>query len=99
MLHDLDAPAQVLLNPRLARPRVALIQPDMRQEAERLFHALENLRDRRAILDISGMNLRCEHQAKGVNQEMPLAARELCPVVPTNAAHTRGLDRLTIHDE
>jgi len=103
MLHDLDAPAQVLLDPRLARPRVALIQPDVRQAAERLLHALEELRDRSAILDISGMDLRFEHQAKrhpgGTRQEMSLVARELlATIVAADTANAGCLDRLAIHD-
>src|SRR5690606_5440807 len=99
VLHDLDRPAQLLLDPGLAGAGVALVDPDVPQPGELLGGALQEERHARPVPDRRVVDRGPQHQPLGLDQEVALAAADpLGPVVAAHPTDRRGLDRLAVDD-
>jgi len=99
MADNLDRPAQVLLDPFLACPRVALIRPDMLETRERSGDVVQEERYCGAILRIGGVHPRPEDEAEHIHEQMSFSPGELLrPVVTAHAPDARRFDRLTVDD-
>ena len=93
MADDLHGPAQLLLDPFLACPRVPLIGPDMLQTRKLLCGTLQNKRHCGAILGVGGVYRRTQHEPQHIDQEMTFPPRELFrPTVAANASDARRFD-------
>jgi hypothetical protein len=83
----------------MARADISLIVPGMGKTPESLPRSLQYLSYGCAILDIDSVHRRSEHQAEGIDQEVPLATAEILgTLVRADPTHARGLDRLAVHD-
>src|SRR5262249_50572379 len=56
VLHHLDGPAQLTLDPRLPAARVALVNPDVAQPWELLRHPSQQEWDRGAVLELGAVD-------------------------------------------
>src|SRR5918911_1371627 len=99
VLHDLDAPAEVLLDPLSPAAGVALVQPHVLQARELLGDAVQQQRDGGPFLDGGRMDDGPQHQAERVDQDVALAAVDLLAAIEApHPAHARGLDALAVDD-
>src|SRR5919204_1615373 len=99
MLHDVHAPAQVLLDPLPPAAGVALVQPHVLEARELLGDPVQQQRDGGTFLDGCRMDDGPEHQAERVDQDVALAAIDLLATVEAaHATYARGLDALAVDD-
>ena len=74
MLHDLDGPASLRLDPPLRAPGVALVYPDVLETWESLGCSVKEQRYAGTILQVCRVDLRAQDQPLAVDQERRLRA-------------------------
>src|SRR6185437_15285527 len=80
--HYLEAPAKRLPDPGLQRPGVGAIRPDQLQARQGGLEVVQQPGGASAIRNIGWMRDDSEHQTKGIDQQVALAAGELlAPIV------------------
>src|SRR4051794_39278700 len=99
MSNDLDAPAEVVLDPALAGARVALIHPEVLDSRELLVSSLQQQGHTGAVLNVGGVHFGAQHQAACINQNVALATIDaLGAIVAADAASASRPDRLAVDD-
>jgi hypothetical protein len=97
--NHLDPPAELLLNPTLTTPRVALVYPQMFDAREVIGSSFQQQGHSSAILNVRRMHFRPQHEALAVDQDVAFAAVDAFgAVVAADAANTRRSDRLAVDD-
>src|SRR5215469_2461298 len=101
MLDNLGSPSQRRLDPVLAFPFAVVtgIQPDMAQPGKLFCCALYYEHHAITIHDVSWMHLGFEHEALGIDEQMPFAPFDfLACVIAARATQTNGFDTLAVDD-
>ena len=94
-LDDLDRPAHLLVDPVQDRTGGGLIGPQMAQPREAPLQASEHEPRAIAVLPVGWMHDDLEQQAKGIDQDVPLASIHLlAAVIAVGTALFGRLDRL-----
>jgi len=97
--NHLDPPAEMLLDPTLTAPRVALVHPKVLDAREVFRHSVQQQWHGGAVLNIGRVYLGAQHQAATIDQHVALAAIDAFgAVVATNAADAGRANRLAIDD-
>jgi hypothetical protein len=98
MLPDhLDFPPHLLFKPPLPCSAIALVYPHLLQARKQPFDRLHQEFDSFTILQIGSVNSYFEQQSHGIDEQMPLAARQLLgPIMAIRPAPLRLFDKTLI---
>jgi hypothetical protein len=99
MPNDLDTPSELRLDPMLSTPRVALVDPEMRDARKLLVGAFQQQWDAGAILNVCRVHPSSKNQATSIYEDVPFAAIDaFAAVVATDTADASGPNGLAVDD-
>jgi hypothetical protein len=78
VLDDLDIPGEMLASLGQEAPVIATISPELSQTWELLWHVTNKLTSRISVANIGCVDQHDQEEAKGIDDNVPLASIDLC---------------------